>query len=418
MKIAIVGAGVNGLATAHELLLAGHDVTVFERHATAAEAGSFAPTGLLHAAWALAWAEPQARLHLPWSAQGPTLRWRPHAGWAGWAWWLRWRSATRRRPTYARQALADLLALGQERHAALTAELELDHDRSDGLLVLASDERRFAQAAARAVGLREMGLAARAVSAEEARVIEPALNPEAALAGAVHLAGPAIANCREWTLLLRQALMRGGGRFVARQAIATLEPRNGSIDLVAPGGGDRETFDAAVVCAGVDAVSLLQGLGLPNPFAVWWSHSLSAPMREPVDAPQSAVLDLQSGVAVARLGHRVRASGGWDLGGDAGPAEKAAIARLAQAASLWFPAAARLGGAQSALQSWRGAVLASPDGLPLIGASRVPGVWLNIAHGPLGWALAGGAAHQLAQAITHDEASSISSALGPARLGL
>ncbi|MBL0918195.1 MAG: FAD-dependent oxidoreductase [Hydrogenophaga sp.] len=417
MKIAIVGAGVNGLATAHELLLAGHDVTVFERHATAAEAGSFAPAGLLHAAWALAWAEPQTRLHLPWSAQGAALRWRPQAGWAGWAWRRRWRSATRRRPAPARQALADLLALGQERHADLTTELELDHDRSDGLLVLASDERRFAQAAARAIGLREMGLAVRAVSAEEARTIEPALNPSAPLAGAVHLAGPAVANCREWTLLLRQALMRGGGRFVARQPIAALEPHDGSIDVVAPD-GERETFGAAVVCAGVDAIPLLQGLGLRSPFAVWWSHSLSAPMREPVDAPQSGVLDLQSGVTVTRLGHRVRASGGWDLGGDAGPAEKAAIARLAQTASLWFPAAARLGGTQSALQSWRGAVLASPDGLPLVGASRVPGVWLNIAHGPLGWALACGAAHHLAQTITDEGASSISSALSPARLGL
>jgi D-amino-acid dehydrogenase len=417
MKIAVVGAGVNGLATAHELMLAGHEVTVFERHATAAEAGSFAPAGLLHTAWALAWADPQPRLHLPWSPPGPGLRWRHGASATAAAGWWRWRGASRRRSTEAQQALLELLLLGEERHAALTQALELDHDRSDGLLLLAGDEHRLGQATARVAALREMGLAVSGISPDEARRLEPALNPTAPLAGGVHLAGPAVANCREWTLLLRRALLQGGGAFRARQPVTALEPGAGGVELVS-GDGARERFDAAVLCAGVEAVALLRALGLHTPFAVWWSHSLSAPLREPMDAPQSGVLDLQTGVTVTRLGQRLRVSGGWDLGGEAGPVDATAIARLARVTAHWFPAAARLAGTQSALQTWRGAALASPDGLPLLGASAVPGVWLNIAHGPRGWALASGAAHQLANAITHREPGVIAAALRPERLGL
>ncbi len=416
MKIAIVGAGVNGLASAHELMLAGHAVTVFERHATAAEAGSFAPAGFLHAAWAMAWAEPQPRLHLSWSSPGPGVRWRSGLDWPALVWWRQWRSARRRRGSDANAALIDLLALGRERHATLEAELELDHDRSEGLLVLGPDQRSFDQAAGMAVTLRELGLGVRPLSAGEARAIEPALYPEAPLAGAVHLTGPAVANCREWTLLMRQALLRGGGFFQAQQTVLGLQPQSGGVALSTTNG--NESFDAVVLCAGADAPALLRGLGLRTPFQLWWSHSLSAPVREPMDAPQSGVLDLQTGVAITRLGQRVRASGGWDLGGTPGAAERPAIVHLARAMSHWFPAAARLGGANAALQTWRGPALVSPDGLPLIGPSRVPGVWLNLAHGPLGWALACGAAHHLAQAMAGGSTAAHMNVLSPSRLGL
>src|SRR5690606_29266974 len=84
MNIAIVGAGVVGVATAHELLSDGHAVTVYEKRGTPAEEASFAPAGLVAAAWALGWAGPEHRLHAPWAAPGPGLRWR--AGLSGQTW--------------------------------------------------------------------------------------------------------------------------------------------------------------------------------------------------------------------------------------------------------------------------------------------------------------------------------------------
>ena len=40
-----------------------------------------------------------------------------------------------------------------------------------------------------------------------------------------------------------------------------------------------------------------------------------------------------------------------------------------------------------------------PDGPPVIGASGVPGVWLNLGHGSSGWALACGSARLVADAV-------------------
>ena len=61
----------------------------------------------------------------------------------------------------------------------------------------------------------------------------------------------------------------------------------------------------------------------------------------------------------------------------------------------WFPGCARA----SQSQHWAGACSALPDGLPLIGASGVRGVWLNIGHGDTGWAMACGSARVLADSI-------------------
>jgi D-amino-acid dehydrogenase len=44
-----------------------------------------------------------------------------------------------------------------------------------------------------------------------------------------------------------------------------------------------------------------------------------------------------------------------------------------------------------------------PDGPPLLGASGVPGVWLNLGHGSSGWALSCGSARAVADLISgHD----------------
>ncbi|HEX7638535.1 MAG TPA: FAD-dependent oxidoreductase, partial [Burkholderiaceae bacterium] len=43
MKLAVIGAGMAGVATAHALAGEGHQVAVFERRASVAEEASFAP---------------------------------------------------------------------------------------------------------------------------------------------------------------------------------------------------------------------------------------------------------------------------------------------------------------------------------------------------------------------------------------
>jgi len=118
-----------------------------------------------------------------------------------------------------------------------------------------------------------------------------------------------------------------------------------------------------------------------------------------MDSPQSAVLDARLGVSIARLGQRVRVAGGREWGRESSTPSKAGLQRLYRALSDWFPGAVRLGGPAGNVQEWCGAQATLPDGAPLIGASRVPGLWLNLGHGPCGWSMACGSARVLADQV-------------------
>ena len=83
------------------------------------------------------------------------------------------------------------------------------------------------------------------------------------------------------------------------------------------------------------------------------------------------------------------------LGGDASALDARTVERLYQVLDDWFPGVAHRGHAQR----WKGARPMLPDGLPVVGASGAPGVWLNLGHGASGWTLACGSARLLADVL-------------------
>jgi D-amino-acid dehydrogenase len=57
-----------------------------------------------------------------------------------------------------------------------------------------------------------------------------------------------------------------------------------------------------------------------------------------------------------------------------------------------------------------------PDGPPVLGPSRSPGIWLNLGHGSSGWALSCGSARVVADLIAGREPAIDISGLTPQRL--
>jgi D-amino-acid dehydrogenase len=143
-------------------------------------------------------------------------------------------------------------------------------------------------------------------------------------------------------------------------------------------------FDAVVLCAGVASAALLRPLGVRIPLVAVHGYSISAPIREPLNAPRSAVMDERYKVAITRLGQRVRVAGGAELGGNwATSSGRVGADALQGAARLVSGCGQQLQG----VQEWKGARPMLPDGPPLVGASGVPlGLWLNLGHGSSGWA--------------------------------
>ncbi|WP_440114314.1 FAD-dependent oxidoreductase [Acidovorax sp. BL-A-41-H1] len=390
MKIAIVGAGIVGVTTAYELASDGHEVTVFEQRSAAAEEASFATAGLLAPHLLSPWAVPGFGHALRLMGPHATLRLSGGLSRANWAWLSRWRSATHASSAPA-AALERLAQYSQSRLQALAQRHELDFEASVGRLVLLRTEQERAQIQPALQVLRDSGVALREVDADIARQIEPGLSPEAPLAGAIHLPDARAGNCRLFAQLLRQGTQGSGVHF----AFNTRIDRIGAtpVGVVVQGESDLRRFDAVVLCAGTASAALLPALGMRLPMAAVYGYSVSAPLRESTHAPQGSVVDVAQQISITRLGQRVRIAGGAELAGADAEHHAATLQRLYRTLNDWFPGGAQL---SSGVQVWRGARPLLPDGAPVVGASGVPGLWLNTGHGAGGWALACGSARALA----------------------
>ncbi len=311
------------------------------------------------------------------------------------------RARLQRLAFYSRQRLHDI-----------SQACELVYERSDGYLVLLRGKRERALVQPGLDLLRQSGAVFREVDADEARKIEPALNNETALTGAIHLPEDEVANCRQFALLLKREAEALGAQFHFNCDIAPLA-RSAPRTLALAAGSPPLVFDAVVVCAGVESARLLGPLGLHIPLAPVYGHSISATLREPLNAPRSAVMDERYKVAISRMGLRVRVAGGAELGGTLGAIRPAALQTLYKVLHDWFPGAAQL---SAGVQQWKGARPMLPDGPPVIGASGVPGVWLNLGHGSSGWALACGSARVLADVMAGRDAGIDLEGLGIERL--
>jgi D-amino-acid dehydrogenase len=419
MRVAVVGAGVIGITTAHELALAGHQVTVFDSHTTPAEETSFAPGGLCSPAYvhALAWGSTPARFKRDiWSANSPLLRLGGRSMTERlWLWrWLR--AGQQPSDTDNRQALLGLALLSHERLKHWTTELALEHEQTAGLNIFLRTEAEKDEAQKLQATLTATGLPHQWLDETACRKLENALNPDTPLAAALHLPGEHAGNCRQFSLLMKKACET---LEVAFEMDCTVEPlRRDSATTLQVRYSDGHThtmpFDAVVLCAGQSGAALLQALHPELPCMLVHGYSLSAQIREPLNAPRHNAMDWQHRVHITRLGQRVRVSGLAQTGGHATGKHAGALKRLYKVLLDWYPGACHM----QQVQEWRGTRLCMPDGLPVVGASAVPGVWLNIAHGDTGWATACGAAAGLAGLMTGRPVSGVEwSRLGLDRLG-
>jgi D-amino-acid dehydrogenase len=398
MKIAIVGAGIIGVTTAWELACDGHQVDVFEQRGAVAEEASFANAGVVAPGYVTPWAAPGMRskvLRSLLSKHGAVkVRWPLSA--RDVRWMAQWQRACHLETYLANRGRMQRLAFySRARLHEITQARELSYERSDGYLVLLRSRREQKMVQPGLDVLRAAGSVFREVDADEARRIEPALSAHTRLAGAIHLPEDEVANCRQFALLLRREAEALGARFHFGCDIAPLE-RAAPRSLSLAGGSQAVPFDAVVMCAGVASSRLLRPLGLRVPLASVYGHSISANVREPLNAPRSAVMDERYKVAISRLGQRVRVAGGAEIGGSPEVIHPDALRTLYKVLQDWFPGAATL---QASVQQWKGARPMLPDGPPLIGASGVPGVWLNLGHGSSGWALSCGSARALADLV-------------------
>ncbi len=394
-KIAVIGAGIVGITTAFELASTGNSVTVFDHNSAAAEEASFANGCVFSPGFVTPWVAPG----LPKALLGKLFR--DHSpvrigglGAKELAWISKWRAACKMDSYLVhRSQLHNLASFSNEVFKDITSKLNLEYENSKGFMILyrSPEEQKNAQRMLQIYN--EMGVPLLEISAEKARIIEPALNLETQINGGLYFPEDGIANCRQFALMLKDECEKMGVRFEFNSAVKPLSPAQPT--LIQTNNGQIK-FDAVVVCSGVSSAEILAPIGVKVPLLPIYGYSLSAALRESIDAPLSGVLDDRHKVTISRIGQRIRVSGIVQIGGAPKAHISGAFNTLYKVLNDWFPGAART---SENVQEWKGARAMLPEGIPLIGACKVPGVWLNIGHGSSGWTLSCGAARALSNLI-------------------
>jgi D-amino-acid dehydrogenase len=398
--IIVIGGGVVGLASSWWLLEAGCRVTLVERGGVGTGT-SYANGGQLSYRYVSPFADAGVPLKaLRWmrDPDGP-FQFRPRADPHQWRWLLAFLAHCR--ASVNRATTARLLPLGElSRQALATLDDVVPPERyawrEAGKLVVYRDPALFAAAAAREDGSK--GRTAWDAAACIAR--EPSL---AALgdriAGGLHDAGEAVADCYAFCLALADAI-RVHPRFAGfvRAEVSGLDTDRARVTGLRTDAGPLGA-DAFVLAAGMQSRALAATARIDLPLYPLKGYSLSAPIR-PGDAPPAiSVTDFERKVLYARIGDTVRVAALADLVGDDSAPDARRVAGLLRQVRTAMPQAADW----SRAAPWAGLRPATPDGAPILGATPLANLWLNVGHGGLGFTFACGCARVLAEMVTGRE---------------
>ncbi len=153
--------------------------------------------------------------------------------------------------------------------------------------------------------------------------------------------------------------------------------------------------DAVVVCLGAWSQAFLRDAGINPRIMPVRGYSITLPPG--LSAPHVSVTALKYKMVYSRLDGATRIAGFADFTGFDSGADEARIRLLSETARRFAPGAADYDAPEA--KSWGGFRPMTPDGRPLVGATQVPGLYVNVGHGMLGWTLACATGHDAAQAV-------------------
>ena len=399
MRIAVVGAGIVGVATAHALAERGHDVDVYDRRPDVASDTSASTAGLIAPGHSYAWASPTAPRMLVRSLFGAdtSIRVRPRAD----ADLFRWGLKFLRECTPSRSRANTLAKLALARYSQqLTDELAhregLQFCHTDrGVLYLYRHESELVAAEKNSTLLRDHGRQQKVLDAQEVIAVEPALrHSTASFAGAIHDTSDATGDPQRFAVALAETCRRLGVRFHLSTTISTLATDGSSVTQIATPNGQVHA-DAVVIAAGAASSLLMRPTGIRIPVYPAKGYTLTATIKHPDRAPRVGGIDERSLVAWSRFGADIRMSATAEFVGYDRSATPADYAGIINAGEELFPGAIDWDSARYRT----GLRPMTPDGPPLIGLGRLDNLYFNTGHGHVGWTMACGSACMLADLI-------------------
>ncbi len=395
--VLVVGGGIVGLAQAYALCRRGHAVRLFESGPHFAGRASHANGGHLSTDSGAPWVSPTILpelVHWLFDRHRP-LSVKPVAmGLAGWSWLLSAGGHLRlNRYLESRSRLHALTEFSVAVWQRIESETAAPLAPGQGVLYLYRHPREWDRARGLLEREQSAGIQAVPVASGEMVSFVPELaTAKVRPAGGIWYPRDRFGDCREAAGRLAGWIESHGAFLHLDTPVLAVEPQGRSVQVRTRDG--VWAGRAVVIAAGVDSLRLARPLGIRLGLCPVKGYTRTYPVS-PLALRGPALADHSRKVVLTPLGGGLRVAGMAEFTGFDDRLEPRYLTRLHETAMDWFPG---LASAPSTLD-WACLRAMTADGLPLLGSTRVQGVFLNTGHGPLGWTLAAGAAERVADAI-------------------
>jgi len=288
----------------------------------------------------------------------------------------------------ARDSLTELEGLLAQR----TVDYSLSHG---GLLELYRDDDGIAARARYVEFLEGIGVRTVSLDADACVALEPHLAPIASsIRAGLHLPDDAWGDARTFTLAAEAAARAHRVDFRFGTKVGRLLVSSGRMEGVETDAG-RVDARTVVVCAGAPSRTLLKPLGIRLPVEPVKGYSISLDRDELGFLPGRPIVDNTAHLGVTPLGDHLRVAGTVEFDGFNPTLREGRVRNLIAAFKSVFPKAPL----PDRLNAWCGFRPMSADGMPIVGRTKVAGLFVNTGHGALGWTLACGTARLVTDTI-------------------
>ncbi len=399
MKVAIIGAGVGGVTTAYMLAKHGHDVTVFDREPAAAMESSFANGGQLSYGFASPMGTPALVGKIPGILLGsdPAFRLPSAINLEFLAWSMKFLGRCR---SGASQKDAAELARLAERSGAVFQEIlketELDFGhRKASKLVLIKSKSEFEKLYS-SLSSDNNSAGKRVMPFEECVELEPTLQYYTGQAeGGVWVSGDEVGDAARFSeQIVDLSTQKYGVNYQFNANVMSVIPNGSNGHEIVLSSEERFVCDSVIFCTGVAGTKLFHQLKIKLPIYPVMGYSVTAPIGP--HAPKVAVTDSGYKIVFSQIGDQIRIAGFADFGIASEERRRQRVQELINTSRRMIPDVADYSRISS---TWIGARPATPNSLPIVGATKTRGVYLNMGHGMFGWTLSAGAAQKLADLI-------------------
>ena len=409
--VAVLGAGIVGITTAYFLDKAGHKVTVIERNAHAGLETSYANGGQLSYSYVAPLAGPGVVPKIPpWLLRADSpLRFYPKFDLDQWRWCINFvRACNRPQAEISTVHLLRLAYYSRDLIHDIVANEPITFDyRRNGKLVIFSDTASFDGAKRTLDFQRAFGSEQNALDSDECLALEPALQHiKHRVVGGVHTPSEDAGDCHDFCVAMESLLRKRGVKFLTSTSVDKFDcnATGTCINAVGTSVGDIEA-DAFVMAMGAANAWHAKRLGFYLPIYPLKGYSLTLDTSKATNfasAPRISVTDSAYKVVYALLGNELRIAGMADIAGYDTALDLVRVRLLINQAKAVFPNA---GDYSADLKPWCGLRPATPKGTPILGASPITNLFLNVGHGALGWTLASGCAKVVSDLISGEKSA-------------